>query len=292
MANACGTLIAPSIILTAAHCLYDPVDGWTWYINVWPGSDTPYHPYGSDYAENWWVPDAWIDSGGDPLYDWGIVKMPDTYYGNTVGWLPIVAMTEETLQRPDFTPAISGYPGDKPDGTQWFASEEAFLSVNDYTLDYLVDTAGGQSGSAIFSANLFEDFGGAIVGIHAYGYSTYNSGTRIEQTLLDDILTGCEEMGCSIEAYIEDGPTITPEPVGWLQGDADCSGGVDIGDIAVLLQIAIGQPAPFGCATDQNDVDCANGTNPIDALAVAIYLSEADPLPVNGSCTPIGEPVG
>jgi hypothetical protein len=84
-------------------------------------------------------------------------------------------------------------------------------------------------------------------------------------------------------------PTATGVPLAYRQGDANCSGGIDLGDIATLLKISIDLVVPGGCATYQNDVNCVNGTDALDALGVAIYLAEADPLPVNGSCTPIGD---
>lgn len=319
-----GTFIGPNTLLTAAHCLYSAQDGFIGDIAVYPGANLPDLPYGYQFASNWWVPDAWIYTGGDPLFDWGVIKMPDSAYGNALGWLPVVSMSTSTLSRPDFTPAISGYPGDKPIGTQWLGAKNAFLAVNDFTLEYLIDTAAGQSGAAIFSANLQEDFGGAIVGIHAYGSSSFNSGTRIDETLLQDILYGCYVMSCSISAFVEGGSTVTPgptpsstptnsptgtptqsptpsptptpslsptptgSPLAYRQGDANCSGGIDPGDITTLLKRAIGLALAAGCATYQDDVNCLNGTDAMDALGVAIYLAEADPLPVNGNCTPIG----
>ena len=290
VAGSCtGTFIGPDTLLTAAHCLYEDGIGFTWDIAVFPGADGPDNPFGAQFAENWWVPDAWVDTGGDPLYDWGVIKMPDSDFGNTLGWFPVVVMTTDTLERADFTPAISGYPGDQVDDTQWFDQEEAFVAVGDYTLDYVIDTAAGQSGAAIFSNNLAQDFGGAIVGVHAYGGDTSNSGSRIDEELLDDVLTGCDEMGCTIEAYIEGGPTITPGPLAWRQGDANCSGGLDVGDIAALIRMAVDGSIPVGCATYQDDVNCLNGTDALDALGVAVYLAEADPLPVNSNCTPIGD---
>lgn len=83
------------------------------------------------------------------------------------------------------------------------------------------------------------------------------------------------------------GPTNTPAPDTLLQGDANCSGVVDIVDIAVLMKIGIGQAAP--CDTYQDDVNCSGGIGPMDALLVAIYLAQANAPPA-GDCAPIGGP--
>lgn len=280
--NCTGTFIGPDAILTAGHCLYDEEHGWTTDVDVYPGANGDESPFGGEFAFDWWVPDAWLATG-DPDFDWGVISMPDSTLGMTVGWLPIVVMTTQTLERPDFLPALAGYPADKPYGTMWYGEADAFATVSDFYFEYDIDTAGGQSGSAIFSNNAFEPFGGAIVGIHAYGANTLNSGTRIDDEVLDDLLLGCQEMGCTIEYYHEG-----EQPLAYRQGDANCSGVIDNGDVAALLAIGIGLPAPGGCDTYQDDVDCLGGTGVLDALAVAIYLSDADPLPVNGDCPPIG----
>lgn len=105
-------------------------------------------------------------------------------------------------------PAIFGYPGDAdPPDTMWGFAAEAFVDVGEYGLYYDIDTAAGQSGSAIFL--LHDDFLGSIVGIHTTGISedgqgVMNRGSRIEQELLDDILLGCWEMECEIEYFVEE----------------------------------------------------------------------------------------
>jgi V8-like Glu-specific endopeptidase len=319
MGTCSGTFIGPDAVLTAAHCLYDAIGGWTDSIAVVPGKNGPYEPFGYDFASNWWVPDAWIDSGGNTLFDWGIVKLPDSQLGNSVGWLSVGVMSDATLMRSDFTPAIIGYPGDKGAGNEmWGGVKNAFLNVDDFLLQYDIDTASGQSGSAIFSLNPQQPFGGTIVGIHTTGSTFYNQGSRIDIGLLYDIITGCFIMECTISAYVENGPTITPSPVptllptstrspaptpirtpapgasaaptGYRQGDANCSGSVDVPDIAVLLKRAIGFALSLvGCPTYQDDVNCQQGTTPIDALMVASYLSGANQVSVPGNCVPIGQ---
>jgi glutamyl endopeptidase len=244
-----GTFVGPDALLTAAHCLWDSDTGWTENIAVTPGRDEDYYPYGWEWAETWWVPDAYIDSGGDSAYDWGIIKMADDSLGYTVGWLPVANLTDETLSRSDFTPAVVGYPGDMPDGTMWGAWKDEFLYVDSVDLAYTIDTYAGQSGSAVFSANTEEWFLGYVVGVHTQGGSEANYGRRIGETLLGDILDGCSQMGCQIDYYVEEDeptptptPDTTPPPDAGLHGDVDCSGSVNSVDALRILRYVAGLP--------------------------------------------------
>ena len=208
-----GTFVGPDVLITAAHCLYDPIFGWTESIAVVPGKNGLLEPYGFEWALNWWVPDAWISTGGSN-WDWGVIKLPTEALGNTVGWFTIAILTTGTLSRADFLPAIVGYPGDMPQGTMWGAAEDAFLAVHDFTLDYVIDTTPGQSGSAIFSVNTDEWFLGAVVGIHTGGVVSFNTGQRIDDVLLDDVLLACVIMDCTISYFVE--PQATPTPIATL----------------------------------------------------------------------------
>ena len=70
---------------------------------------------------------------------------------------------------------ISGYPGDKPSGTQWYDARK-IDSVNPRKVFYDIDTAGGQSGSAVYRIVNGNRYAFAV---HAYGGASANSGTRI-----------------------------------------------------------------------------------------------------------------
>ncbi|MCE7927019.1 MAG: hypothetical protein DYG91_00755 [Chloroflexi bacterium CFX7] len=209
-----GTFIGPDTILTAAHCLWDSDTGtWTEDIAVAPGKDGTYEPYSYEWAVNWWVPDGYIGSGGDNLWDWGVIKLGSSTLGMTVGWLQVARLTTETLSRDDFQPAIVGYPGDKEgseEWTMWGGIKQAFLEVGPYDLYHEIDTFSGQSGSAIFSANTGDDdILGLVAGVHTTGGSSFNRGARIDAELLDDILEGCRVMNCTIMAVVEETPTPT-----------------------------------------------------------------------------------
>ena len=77
---------------------------------------------------------------------------------------------------------ISGYPGDKPSGTQWYQSS-AVAALGPRKVYYTIDTAGGQSGSAAYVIKDGVRYG---VAVHAYGGSSSNSGTRITKPVFDN----------------------------------------------------------------------------------------------------------
>jgi len=206
-----GTFIGPDTLLTAGHCLWDDITG-DWLsdeIRVVPAKDGDFEPFGYEYASDWWVPDAYAESG-DSEWDWGLIKLPNDFLTLDTGWMQIAVLDDEVLALPGFAPAIVGYPSDKPDGTMWGIAEEAFLSVETFTLYYDIDTAPGQSGSAIWSASE-GPYLGLVVGIHVSGGLFDNAGTRIDQQLLDDLLNGCLVMNCLIDVA-QPPPEPEPEP--------------------------------------------------------------------------------
>lgn len=204
-----GTFIGPDALLTAGHCLYDQTDGWAVDVVVVPGKDGTFDPYGHEFADSWWVPDGWIDSSGNPLFDWGVIRMPSKSLGNLVGWFRIANLNSATLSDPNFMPAIVGYPGEKGD-TMWGSIAQRFLEVDDFELFYDIDTTHGDSGSAVFSANVDSPHLGDIVGVHVRGLAEANAASRMDAGLMGDILEGCRQMGCTVAWYTE--PATQPAP--------------------------------------------------------------------------------
>jgi len=296
LTNCTGTFIGPDVLLTAAHCLWDSEEGYAGDIIVTPGKSDSFEPFGSEFAYDWIVPQPWIDSAAtDSLWDYGIVVMVDGALGNEVGWLPVGNYSTQTLARPDFQPAVVGYPGDIGGGTQmWGDSRDAFLAVNDYNYEYFIDTAAGQSGSAIFSTNDAEDFFGYIVGIHVSGGVTHNEGTRIESTTLADIIEWCSGGYCSVDYYTEgQGDTHT-----W--GDIDCNGLTPVDALKILIKDGGGNPNTNNCPAlgdivtvnavqiEWGDTDC-NGLTPVDALK--ILIKDGGGNPNTNNCPALGDEV-
>ena len=217
-----GTFVGPDVLLTAGHCLYDAgTQLFTRHIRVVPAKDGAVEPFGSEYASDWWVPDNYIASRGNDLFDWGEIRLPDDALALQTGWMQIGVLQTASLSDPQFTPAIVGYPADKPAASMWGASVAAFADVQPRYLDYSIDTSPGQSGSAIWSLNPNKPYFGFVAGIHTSGASAAgeNRGTRIDEALLGDLLQGCQQMHCTLAYAVEPvtgtpAADITPAPGG------------------------------------------------------------------------------
>ena len=142
-----GTFVGPNAVLTAGHCLYMENTGWADAVAVVPGRDGSTEPYGYQWASSAWAPQEWIDSQ-DAFWDWGILKMPDSSLGNTVGWFEMGVLQTSSLNASNFNPVIAGYPGEKAFGTQWMGIKSSFSNVTSAHLYYMIDTSSGQSGAA------------------------------------------------------------------------------------------------------------------------------------------------
>lgn len=172
-----GWFIGPHTLMTAGHVVYiknsgvPGRDGFVRSIKVMPGRNGTSLPYGSATSSNLRAVKGWADNG-DEDHDYGAIIL-STDLGAKTGWLGFGVYGDATLT--SSVGNISGYPGDKPDGTQWYAARR-IASVGARKVYYDIDTFGGQSGSAVYRIS---GGGRYAVAVHAYGGATTNSGTRI-----------------------------------------------------------------------------------------------------------------
>jgi glutamyl endopeptidase len=172
-----GWFISPRTLATAGHCVYitnsgiAARDGWVKTIQVMAGRNGSQLPYGSVTSSHFWSVKGWADSG-DENYDYGAIILP-TPLGTTVGTFGMAVLPDAELK--GSIANVTGYPGDKPSGTLWHDSK-GIAAVSATKVHYDIDTAGGQSGAAVYVIRDRKRYG---VAVHAYGGAVTNSGTRI-----------------------------------------------------------------------------------------------------------------
>jgi V8-like Glu-specific endopeptidase len=178
--------ISPRTLVTAGHCVcvkHSGVpgrDGFVKQIQVMPGRDGALLPFGALTATEFWTVKGWLDQGLE-TFDYGAIILP-TAFATDLGHFGFGVYPDATLLAS--VGNIGGYPGDKPSGTFWF-DKRAIASVKPEKVFYAADTAGGQSGAAVYVVR-----GGQriAVGIHAYGGATANSATRISEEVFANLV--------------------------------------------------------------------------------------------------------
>ena len=172
-----GWFIGPNTLITAGHVvyIYDPDrperHGWVNRVEVMPGRNESELPYGMAMSEVFHSVTGWTESGHHE-YDYGAIKISSNL-GDVVGTIGfgVLSRTELLSTRGNLT----GYPGDKPRGTMWYDNNR-IASVTTRKVYYDIDTAGGQSGAAVYRIKSGKR---TAFGIHAYGGASTNSATRI-----------------------------------------------------------------------------------------------------------------
>lgn len=169
-----GTLIDKQYVLTAAHNLFgNDIGGWAnavWFAPARNGDDVPYGflPASSIFVTEDYRTLSPPDPNSVPvedvtLYteDFGLVRLKDPI---NLPFMGMYAASDAELNR---VIQISGYPGDKPEGTMW-TDHGVPTGVSEEFLFYRISTFRGQSGAALI-ADIPLPIGKTIVGVHVAG---------------------------------------------------------------------------------------------------------------------------
>lgn len=180
-AGGTGFLIGPCTVMTAGHCVHTGNGGqWATKIEVIPGMNGASRPYGTYISSNLRSVTGWTQDG-KVTHDYGaIILGSNQNVGCKVGYFGFASYSDATLQ--NMLVNTAGYPGDKPSGTQWFMADK-IKTVESRRLHYMIDTYGGQSGSAVWRLTEGKRY---AVGIHAYG-GCPNKATRIVKAVFDNM---------------------------------------------------------------------------------------------------------
>ncbi|MGE5463493.1 MAG: trypsin-like serine peptidase [Syntrophothermus sp.] len=186
-----GWLVGPRILLTAGHVVYmADQGGWAQQIEIIPGRNGMNFPFGSCLATDFRSVQGWT-LNRDSNFDYGAILLPpDNRMGDQLGWFGYQVHSDDALS--SFNINVSGYPGDKPDGTQWLMSGP-IKTTNERTFDYDIDTAGGQSGGPVWITYEGDD-GRYGVGVHTNGALSGNSATRFVQDMFDNVIAWSNEV--------------------------------------------------------------------------------------------------
>jgi V8-like Glu-specific endopeptidase len=169
-----GWLAGPRTVITASHCVYlHRHGGWVRQVEVIPGQNGSQRPYGSAVATSFRSVKGWARKQKHG-YDYGAIILPaDRAFGNLLGYFGYTNPSDLDLQ--GIKVNLAGYPSDRPHATQWYQARRLDY-ITPRTLEYAVDTAGGQSGAPVWCLKNGQRL---VVGIHAHGDVFGNAATRL-----------------------------------------------------------------------------------------------------------------
>jgi glutamyl endopeptidase len=178
-----GWFIGPNVVATAGHCVYlQHEGGWATEIAVVPGKDGDEEPFGRARSQSFASVHGWVSEHSRD-FDYGVIFL-DEPLGEQVGNFAVEAQLDAELT--GAIARVSGYPADRDLAVRQYFHERLLDDVNETRLFYRIDTFGGQSGSPIWRQT--EGRPAVAIGIHTAGGATANSGTRISEPVLDNLI--------------------------------------------------------------------------------------------------------
>ena len=174
-------LISPTRLMTAGHCIMSPIrkrlglPHLAKRIRVSPGrAAETVMPFGSQWAHSWRANPAYV-LRPTALDDVAIIDLPRPF-SPSPGFFRLAAPDAKDFEqiRARLLLHISGYPADKPQGTQWEHAER-LDRVDPRQLLYSVDTCPGHSGAPVWIRRT-PDAPAEVIAVHTSGPRPHSEG--------------------------------------------------------------------------------------------------------------------
>jgi V8-like Glu-specific endopeptidase len=181
--------IGPKTLATAGHCVYMLNDGgWAASIEITPAQYGDSAPFGKIKATKFSAVDGWtVQNLRD--FDYGVIHLASREVGEKIGNFAVESFPDALLA--NVVAKVSGYPADREQAKFQYFHERPIMSLTPTRITYDIDTFGGQSGSPIWEDTA--EHGVVAIGIHTNGGISSNSGTRVNDEVIDNLISWLED---------------------------------------------------------------------------------------------------
>ena len=174
-------MVAPNLVLTAAHVVYDLKMGGMAKCYVFPGYENGTSPFGQSTSKEIWVTDE-FKKDENTSYDIALITVEDNI-GESAGWLG-VRSTNFSKQWSPWLRFLLGFPADKDDTEVMYFNMGNIDSTSKKQYFYKFTTYSGMSGGPIFLDENGEYF---IDGVHTGYCCGFNHSTRVNKSVVERI---------------------------------------------------------------------------------------------------------